>query len=47
MDHSTKELEAVVSRLTRQFADRLGEWVHEVSGSQDIGLEGLEERVQD
>ncbi|MFL7793534.1 MAG: ISKra4 family transposase [Anaerolineae bacterium] len=47
MDHSTKELEGVVSRLTRQFADRLGEWVNEVSGSQDIGLEGLEEKVQD
>lgn len=46
MDHSTKELEGVVSRLTEQFADRLQEWVQEVSGSQDVNLEALEDKVQ-
>ena len=46
MDHSTKELEGVVSRLTQQFADRLQEWVQEVSESQDVNLEALEDKVQ-
>lgn len=47
MDHSTKQLEAVVSRITRRFRDTLQEWVQETNKSQDISLETLEGKVQD
>ena len=47
MDRSTKQLEMVVSRITQRLGDRLRKWAEEASGSQDISLGTLEEKVQD
>jgi hypothetical protein len=46
MDHNTKQMDGVVSRITERFGDTLREWVQEARGSQDISLQALEEKVQ-
>ena len=46
MDHSTKQLEVVVSRITERFGETVREWAQEASGGQDISLETLEKKVQ-
>ena len=46
MDHNTKQLEVVVSRITERFGETVREWAQEARDSQDISLQALEEKVQ-
>jgi hypothetical protein len=46
VDHNTEHLELVVRRITQRLGDTLREWAQAVSGSADISLEALEEKVQ-
>ena len=46
MDHNTERTEKLVEELTRQFGERLREWMAEIRGTEAMTLDKLEDAVR-